>query len=497
MANGLTQQIAKGIDVTTPLLRGVALARQGQQDRLAIQQQAIENEALKQAAIQKQKDARLKGIKAQQDVLIKLGDVEGAMRLMPDIFKEIGGDIPFDVEKLIQSHKEGRIRFDDLLSRATKATEDRNASQEQKQLIGFTLLQKIAQAGEPDSDVSIEEGAEALATVEEEGITPQTPTQPTTQQITREDIATLRSDLSRASASPFALTPQGKAMIEARESEIDSLEKGLTKPSTMGEYGKWLSDRGLQHTDKNEDAFVEFKQKIKARRYAPQLEKWTKEGEPPIYIDMNQPEDVVLAQEGGYTQAIERDVLKEDSARERVLKSFNTDPNVRKYEKMESFASLIVTVSESDNPIGHASLETLMARASGEVGNLSEADKRPFGGSRALDEKMEQFFSEIYSGKKSTENLGFIRDLAQTFRDVGRKNRIKKAKHMAKQYSKANKKYKWTPDEVFNFLMPDIPYDDSQEGNIQYSPVIQDLMGRAKQGDKQAQTYLKGKGIAW
>jgi hypothetical protein len=149
-----------------------------------------------------------------------------------------------------------------------------------------------------------------------------------------------------------------------------------------------------------------------------------------------------------------RDSYKDDAVMTRVVNLFNADPAVRKAEQMDTFSQLIVDVAQSDNPVGHASLETLMARASGEVGNLSEADKKPFGGSRALTEKMRQYFSEIYKGKKTPENLAFISQLAQTFQETGKKKKVSLARERAKQYAKANKGRGWTDKDVFDVLAP-------------------------------------------
>jgi len=137
----------------------------------------------------------------------------------------------------------------------------------------------------------------------------------------------------------------------------------------------------------------------------------------------------------------------------RLVDKFNADPMVRKVETMDEFANIIIEVAQSDNPVGHASLPTLMARASGEVGNLSEADKAPFGGSKALIERMNQRMTEIYAGKRTPENLAFINQLAETFRKVGIRKKTSLARERAAQYSKAYRG-KFSEEEIFNILSP-------------------------------------------
>ncbi len=160
----------------------------------------------------------------------------------------------------------------------------------------------------------------------------------------------------------------------------------------------------------------------------------------------------------------------QDAVLTRIVNAFNADPTVRKVEQMDEFSKLITDVAASDNPVGHASLETLMARASGEVGNLSEADKRPFGGSRALTQRMTQTFSELYSGKKTPENLEFISQLAKTFQETGRKKKASLARERANQYVRANKGMSWTPEEIFKILVPFESYS-KQEATSASTPL--------------------------
>ena len=200
-------------------------------------------------------------------------------------------------------------------------------------------------------------------------------------------------------------------------------------------------------------------------KYAPELKEWRKPNALPIYVDMNKPSDVILAQQGGYKQYAERDAFKEDAVRTRIVASFNADPAVRKVEQMDEFSNLIQDIAASDNPIGQSSLQTLMARASGEVGNLSEADKKPFGGSKALNARIAQTFKELYTGKKTPENLQFISQLAETFKRTGARKKRSLARERAKQYSKANKEMGFNEQDIYEMLSPDLGNYDSPKQN--------------------------------
>lgn len=76
----------------------------------------------------------------------------------------------------------------------------------------------------------------------------------------------------------------------------------------------------------------------------------------------------------------------------------------------------------SNNPIADKSLVNFLARASGEVGALTEADKKPFGGSTAYAAQAAQFAKNARDGKFTTENRKFVTDLINTYETAQTKN---------------------------------------------------------------------------
>jgi len=189
---------------------------------------------------------------------------------------------------------------------------------------------------------------------------------------------------------------------------------------------------------------------------APKLKQWRKKDASPIYVDMNDETAVNEAMDQGYSEGVDRDAFREDAVRTRIVESFNRDPNMRKIQQIDQFSNLIMDVADSDNPIGHASLTTLMSRAASEVGNLSKDDRRPYGTSQALLARAKQAFEELYSGKRTPENLAFISDLADMFRKSAIRKKVSLAKSRAGQYSRANKGLGLTEDEVYEMLVPEM-----------------------------------------
>lgn len=136
-----------------------------------------------------------------------------------------------------------------------------------------------------------------------------------------------------------------------------------------------------------------------------------------------------------------------------LIDKFNANPTVRKSVEMAETSNTIIGLIDSNNPIADSSIPTFMARASGEVGNLSEADKAPFGGSRSLLEQMKAVVTRADSGELTPENRLFVRRLAETFRKKANENQRDLARRSARQYSQI-KGIGMDENSIFNLLVP-------------------------------------------
>ena len=222
------------------------------------------------------------------------------------------------------------------------------------------------------------------------------------------------------------LTKSPEAM-EYAQAETDRL---LTSGGTKGAEIAGRKDEG--ETDKDVNEFQTFKQSYLQKN--------------PNATGM----ELVTAFKDSTRQ---RETYADTQILGRLVDRYNADPAIRKVEQMDQFSSLITDSALSDNPIAHSSIPTLMARASGEVGNLSEADKAPFGGSRAILARMEQVFTEMASGKRTPDNIKYITGLADIFRNAGERKKIVLARERSKQYAKAYRG-KFSEEEIFTMLAP-------------------------------------------
>ena len=147
-------------------------------------------------------------------------------------------------------------------------------------------------------------------------------------------------------------------------------------------------------------------------------------------------------------------VIEDRKQRQRgdLVSKFNSDASVKKLQQSINAADQIRSLIESNNPIAAASIPTYAARLAGEVGALSEADKAPFGGSKAIVSRVGQFLKQLGTGKATEENKRFMRELTNVIEKRSKQNMADIAKSRSKQYAAVG--YYGNEDEIFKTLMP-------------------------------------------
>jgi len=157
-----------------------------------------------------------------------------------------------------------------------------------------------------------------------------------------------------------------------------------------------------------------------------------------------------IVDEGQYTQA--RRLALSLSLPDK----FNNDKQVALELKKMDAATMVRDIVTSNTPIEAASIPTFMARLSGEVGNLSEADKRPFGGTRAIQGRLEQFQNELTRGTLTEENKKYVLDIVDTIERAAGKNLKRRAGILSKQYAISAQDI-MSPEEIANIFTAGIP----------------------------------------
>lgn len=165
-----------------------------------------------------------------------------------------------------------------------------------------------------------------------------------------------------------------------------------------------------------------------------------------------------LARERIKNQEAERDTSHGEkliNARTNVTNKFNADKAVTKAQQSLDAANTIRDLATSGNPIASAAIPTYMARMSGEVGNLSEADKKPFGGSRAMLERMQAAFQQAATGTLTEDNKQYILGITDLIEKRSNVNLDALAKTRSEQYSAADPRM--SSDEIYKMLRGEKP----------------------------------------
>ena len=166
---------------------------------------------------------------------------------------------------------------------------------------------------------------------------------------------------------------------------------------------------------------------------------------------------------------------------DKIVSRFNNDPQVRRQMQSLDGADAVRGLAISGNPIAAAAIPTYMARASGEVGNLSEPDKAPFGGTRAILSRMEAALTQLSKGTLTQTNRDFLLELADIMEKSANKNLDRHARINAKQYAHAHAS---SPQDIFQSLRPDSQFEEPKSFDI--NPSTATYTDAAKEAEYQA-----------
>lgn len=151
--------------------------------------------------------------------------------------------------------------------------------------------------------------------------------------------------------------------------------------------------------------------------------------------------------------------------------SFNKDKQVVKAEERMASARTMRDFLSENNPIGAEAAKRFAARASGEVGTLTDQDVSVFGGSRAVLDRLQQAAQELATGTLTENNKKFMSQLADTFEKAGQRDLEARLNIYAKQ---GTKRTKMSEDEVKETIRPDLVLQQKEQSKQvikkQYSP---------------------------
>jgi hypothetical protein len=176
--------------------------------------------------------------------------------------------------------------------------------------------------------------------------------------------------------------------------------------------------------------------------------------------------------------------------------SFNKDKQVVKAEERIQSAATLKDMVDG-NPITQEAAKTFAARASGEVGALSDQDRAAYGGSKAIIDRINSTFTRAVTGELTDTDKKFMKELADKFEQAGQRDLQSRLSVYSKQ---GTKRTKMSEDEVKETIRPDlaIPQQEQQTiSNIQQKVKIRAPSGDVREVSQQnAEEYLKRPGYS-
>jgi hypothetical protein len=146
--------------------------------------------------------------------------------------------------------------------------------------------------------------------------------------------------------------------------------------------------------------------------------------------------------------------------------SFNKDKVVQKSEERIASAKTLRELVTQNTPISAEAAKTFAARASGEVGALSDTDRAAYGGSRAIIGRIEQAMKEAATGTLTEDNKKFMLQLSNSFEQAG----IRDIQTSLKKYAKQTVKRmpNMTEQEAAELIRPDIALESEKPTSNQF-----------------------------
>jgi hypothetical protein len=151
------------------------------------------------------------------------------------------------------------------------------------------------------------------------------------------------------------------------------------------------------------------------------------------------------------------------------IKSFNQDPNTRKYVSQFNTSKDLASFLSLKNPIADNSVKIMFARAAGEVGNLAQPEQAAFGGSKEVQVRLDQIFENLKTGTFSDENRKYLQDLASVYEKTSRGKIISQGQKYSKQYGQIFS----SPEELFQLTASDpdsLDINPMSVNSQQYAP---------------------------
>jgi len=124
---------------------------------------------------------------------------------------------------------------------------------------------------------------------------------------------------------------------------------------------------------------------------------------------------------------------------QKPVQIFNQDKIVIPAQTRLASAEAAQFVLKMGNPIGDEAVKTFLARASGEVGTLTDTDAARFGGSKSIVSRIGAITQQYIDGKLTDENRKYLMELTDAYKKSADDTINKRADFIARQQSQVVK----------------------------------------------------------
>lgn len=124
------------------------------------------------------------------------------------------------------------------------------------------------------------------------------------------------------------------------------------------------------------------------------------------------------------------------SARERAQNGLNRQ--LEDFDTQIASADEVIEIAEiaKTNPAAAGAIGLKMARAAGEKGILSDADKKDYGGSQALQDRIARYVQRAQEGTLTNEDAAFAASFAQTMREASLRRKKDLTERNVRQFTR-------------------------------------------------------------
>lgn len=262
----------------------------------------------------------------------------------------------------------------------------------------------------------------------------------------------------------------------AAPAEIQAVTEGLV-PSASGQAANASSQKMQEASHRNAEKLKQIDVESDAAAAKNKLE-----GEHKNAVRLKQME--IDAAKDLQTMKNEALVGKQKAKQGAFLTGYQNKYN-KETEKLNQGIQVMDTADQvlrMGNPIGDASVGVMFARASGDVGAVSDYAEQKFKGSKGLLERIAQAKSEWSSGTMSEDNRKFMLELSQKYREA-KKKQIKEVAHRySRQAHQAASRtgFDTTPEEMYEGITGSPPEPEAPAAKVLAKKLYSAKMNKTK-----------------